>query len=423
MEILIINTLEKLGGAARAANRLFKGLNSIGVDAKMLVMYKETNDENVIDVSSLCEKDNILDKVINRVKDSKIRKSWKEYRYKSNAFISDIEKSALHKVIGKLNPDIYHLHWVSSGFVNFKELQRVNKPIVWTMHDCFPFTGICHYFEQCDKYKTECGNCPILRSNKEIDLSKRVFHQKKERYQDLDLHIVSPSRWLAEKAKESKLLGNRPIYVIPNGLDTDVFSPIQKKVAKEALKLDLKKKTILFGAVSSTSDERKGFAYLKKALEMLQNEYESNKVEVLIFGGTNDSLNTTYFDTLYLGNINNDLLLAIIYSAADVMVVPSLSENLSNIIMESLACATPVVGFNIGGNRDMINHKENGYLAEPCESEDLASGIKWCLENNSRNELSEKAREKVLKCFKSEIVAQEYKELYDSILCKNKLDD
>jgi glycosyltransferase involved in cell wall biosynthesis len=418
MDVLILNTFEKYGGAARAANRIYKGLQIMGIDAKMLVMYKETNDKNVIEVLTLYKKNNLFRKLLKKLTDNKIKRSWWRYKNKKNVFVSDLMGSALKNAISKLSPDIFHLNWVSSGFVNFKEFKRENKPIVWTIHDCFPFTGICHYFEDCDNYKTVCENCPILKSNIKNDLSAKVYRQKEERYKTLDIHIVSPSKWLAQKAKESTLLGNRPIYIIPNGLDTNVFSPVQKKIAKETLKLNVTKKTILFGAISSTTDERKGYKYLELALEKLKSDFNSGEIELLVFGANNRSLQETYFSTLFLGLINDDLLLAIAYSAADVMVVPSIQEAFGQTASEAMSCATPVVAFGGTGLSDIVDHKVNGYLAQPYEEEDLALGIKWCLENNNNQELSNKAREKALKVFNSEIVAQQYHDLYTLILTK-----
>jgi glycosyltransferase involved in cell wall biosynthesis len=418
INVLLINTFEKYGGAARAANRIYMGLQSIGIDSKMLVISKETCDKNVIEVSTLSKKNNLFRILLNKFNDKKIKRSWGRYKNKTNVFVSDIEKSSLKNAIGKLNPDIFHLVWVSSGFVNFQEFKHVNKPILWTMEDCFPFTGVCHYFEQCDKYRTECGSCPILKSNKKEDLSYKVFRQKAARYKTLDLYIVSPSKWLAEKAKESKLLCNRPVYVIPNCLDTNVFSPVQKNVAKEVLKLDGTKKTILFGAIFATIDERKGFTYLESALEKLQSAFKQDEIELLIFGASNYSQKKHYFRTLYLGQVNDDLLLKIAYSAADVMVVPSIQEAFGQTATEAISCATPVVAFDGTGLSDIVDHKVNGYLAKPFEAEDLALGMKWCLENNSNLELSVSARAKAVKVFDSEVVAQQYKDLYTSILNK-----
>ena len=327
-------------------------------------------------------------------------------------FLSDLRSMSCHGALQKLDYDIVHLNWINQRFLDLKELGKIKKPIVWTLHDSWAFTGICHLPYDCKNYESHCGACPMLGSKKEMDLAHEVFEKKFEVYNDLDLHIVTPSRWLGECAKLSALLGRFPVYVIPNCIDTDLYEPIDKADARKVLGLEADKKYLLFGAMHVMKDANKGFAYLQEALKQINNA----KVELLVYG-TNDDMQSYNLPipARSLGYINNDKIMALLYNAADVTIVPSLSENLSNTIMESLSCGTPVVAFNIGGNCDMIDHEQNGYLAAERDSEDLAKGIEWCLTNNADGILSKNARKKVLDNYSIDIVSKQYKELYESI--------
>jgi glycosyltransferase involved in cell wall biosynthesis len=228
-----------------------------------------------------------------------------------------------------------------------------------------------------------------------------------------NLTIVGLSRWITECAKQSKLLGDKRIVNIPNPRDTDRFKPIDERLARDILNLPKDKKLILFGAVNAINDPRKGFKELSHALKKLK----SKEVELIVFGSSEPQNPPDFcFAAHYLGHQHDDISLQILYNASEVVVVPSLQENLSNTIMESLSCGTPVVAFDVGGNSDMIEHQRNGYLAKPYDAIDLAYGIDWVLNNQSYAELSKNARDKVLKEFDSSIVVKKYISLYQEIL-------
>ena len=423
MKVLLCSTTDAGGGAAIAAHRLLNGLIDAGVDTHMLVKDRATTNKMVLSVYDYWDKNSVFIRLVRFVFEKLKRRSrfnkWNKYPNRQKVTVSDISFSNLRRSIFNLDFDILHLHWVEDEFVDFKDLQKLNKPIVWTLHGCFPFTGICHYF-LCDGFfKTRCGRCPVLNSDKQIDFSTELFDLKKKRYKYLDFHIVSPSKWLGEKAKESALLGKSPIFIIPNGIDTHNYSPVNRIIAQNALNISTGKKIILFGAVSALSDDRKGFKLLKDALLVLQSLYSIDEISLLIFGADKTDLSQELkIETTFLGNIAHDRLLVLAYSAADVLVVPSKHENLPNTIMESMSCGTPVTAFDIGGNGDMIDHKNNGYLAKPYDPVDLAEGIKWCLENNTNNQIGIKARNKVLENFAIEDIAMRYLDLYESILRK-----
>jgi len=278
------------------------------------------------------------------------------------------------------------------------------------------FTGGCHYDEECGAYVDSCGSCRVLGSSKDNDFSSYLLKRKLASYsKHKNLTIVGLSRWLASCAEQSRLFKKNKVVCLPNPIDTSVYLPLEKTVARELLRLPLDKKLILFGAMAATSDPRKGYKELCEALGLLN----SDDTELVVFGSSSPKIPDSFnFKIHYLGQLYDDATLRVLYSAADVMVVPSIQENLSNAIMESLACATPVVAFDVGGNGDMVEHKENGYLAKSFDTTDLAEGIEWILNAPNYEQLSANARNKVLLEFDSKVVSKKYMKLYQSVLEK-----
>ena len=416
MKVLFVNTSDGSGGASRAAVRIMRGVQKNRVESQMFVMYKGTGSNDVIPLTHFVPKNyfyQICDWIAKKVKNKWQHYKWSPYkRTKQNAYMSDLRSTRLHGALQKLDYDIVHLHWINQRFIGLGDLIKIHKPIIWTLHDSWPFTGICHLPYDCKNYKTHCSTCPMLGSKIEKDLAYEVFDKKREAYKDLDLHIVTPSKWLGDCAKQSALLGRFPVHVIPNCIDTELYQPINKIEARKRLGLEPNKIYLLFGAMQATTDKNKGFNLLLEALKIIS----STNIELIVYG-TNENLDKYAIPLQYrsIGYVHNDSTMALLYNAADVTIVPSLSENLSNTIMESLSCCTPVVAFNIGGNSDLIGHKQNGYLAKEKDSEDLAKGIEWCLVNNVDGAMSKNAREKVMNNYTIEIVSEQYKKLYESL--------
>jgi glycosyltransferase involved in cell wall biosynthesis len=298
--------------------------------------------------------------------------------------------------------------------IKIEDMARIKAHIVWSLHDMWAFTGGCHYDENCNAYENSCGNCKVLGGSKENDLSRKVFNRKQKTFSQIEnMTIVGLSKWLSDCANNSTLLKDKKHVNLHNPIDTAVFKPFDKEKARELWSLPQDKKLVLFGANSATSDPRKGFDELSNALHKLKNK----DIEFVVFGSSEPKQSQNFgFKTHYLGSLVDDVSLVTLYSAVDVMVVPSLQENLSNAIMESLACGTPVVGFEIGGNSDMIEHNINGYLAKPCDTNDLAYGIEWILHNDNYDKICYYAREKILREFDSVVVAKKYIELYEDVL-------
>lgn len=410
MKVLIVNTSDVQGGAARAAYRLYRSLLEAGVDSQMLVQKKSSDDFNVIGPTSKKEK------VLNLLRPHLDQLPVKFYKNRTKTLFSPswFGFSDIVDKIKEINPDIVHLHWICRGMIKIEDLIKIKKPIVWSLHDMWAFTGGCHYDEECRGYLDTCGKCKILGSQKIDDLSKKIFNRKRKIYEKIEnLTIVGLSSWLNDCSKNSVLLKDKRHINLPNPIDTNIFKPFDKEKSRELWGLSKNKKLILFGAIGATSDSRKGFHKLNEAFSKL----DGKDIEFVVFGSSKPQNAPDFkFKTHYLGHLHDDISLVTLYSAVDVMVVPSLQENLSNAIMESLSCATPVVAFNVGGNSDMIEHKKNGYLAKPFEPQDLADGIEWVLNCENYEELCQNAREKVLKEFDSRVVAKKYIELYEEIV-------
>jgi glycosyltransferase involved in cell wall biosynthesis len=284
------------------------------------------------------------------------------------------------------NADIIYIHWVMGGFFNLKsidQLARLGKPIVFFMHDMWTFTGGCHYSFTCEKYTTGCINCQVIPGEKRWDLSAKEFEKKLKLFKKYDnLYFSAPSRWLYECAKKALLTINKPVFYIPNILDSTVYKPFDKKIAKQILNIDKDETVIAFGAVSVTSPY-KGWSYLQKAIELLQDYMDIEKTTLLIFGKDGQEIaNGIKFKTKFMGYLKDEYSTVLVYNAADVFIAPSLAETFGYTIYEALSCGTPVVGFDTGGIRDLIKHKVNGYVAKYRDANDIAEGIKFCLENN-----------------------------------------
>jgi glycosyltransferase involved in cell wall biosynthesis len=418
IKVLSVNTSDRNGGAARAAYRIHCGVRSLDVDSRMFVKDKQSSDETVISLGEF-EPHNLFNSIYkyiqNKLKNKIQHYRWGKYPHVEDVFLSDLRTVSLHGAFRKLDFDLLHLHWVNLRFLNICELKKINKPIVWTLHDSWAFTGICHYTYDCEHYLHECGNCPFLHSENQHDLSRQIWIRKKKVYRNLNLHIVTPSQWLADCVAKSSLLKGFPLTVIPNGLDTKIYSPGDKKYACEKLGLDFSRKIILFGAINPNEDKNKGFSKLLEAIESLENR-GVEKVTLAVFGTDKPIDLSINIPIHYLGFLNTDESIIDAYRAADVMVVPSLSEVFGQTASEAMACGTPVVAFNCTGIKEVVDHKITGYLAESYSSEDLANGIVWCLENNTGCKLSNCAREKVLETYASEIVSNGYANLYNSLI-------
>lgn len=423
MKVLLLNTFDRTGGAAIACYRLMDALNANGVETKMLVRDKQTDNPNVVSINT-----NSWKKSIN-----KWHFLWERLIIflhngfsKQNLFRVSIANTgndiSQHPLVQEA--DIIHLHWINQGFLSLKgidKLAQLGKPLVWTMHDQWPYTGLCHYVDGCKNYTKHCHRCPQIKSKLYKDLSSLIFKRKKAFFQlNKSITLVGCSLWIAKHAKESAILGTATsITSIPNAINITQYQNYNSTSSfRKEFNLPKSPKLILFGACKAT-DKRKGVDFMVAACKQFLNYSISSEVAVVVFGSKSEELsNLMDVSVINVGYINSPEQMALLYNSVDLFLIPSLEDNLPNTIMEAMACGTPCVGFNTGGIPEMIDHKVNGYVANYKDAEDLANGIRWVLEDADYEQLSQNARKKVEEYYSEAVVAKQYKELYQKLLCR-----
>lgn len=422
MKVLLINTAERKGGAAVACRRLKEALAGIGVQVAMLVRDKQTEDPDVHVVAGgrLVRFSNFLRFAWERFVIWVINGFSRKQLFAVSAANTGRDISRSPEV---READVFHIHWVNQGFLSLKDIRRLvktGKPVVWTMHDMWAFTGICHYAGECGRYRQECGCCPQLRFPGKRDLSARNWRRKVRLFKDADIRFVGCSHWMAEMARESKLLENAVVTNIPNPIDIHLFEPKEKAFCREILGLPVDKRLLLFGA-DRLDDSRKGFVYLAEALQLLLEKYPDSihELEIVVFGGQkNDIASRLPYRVHHLGYVSNIEKIVQMYNAADAFIIPSLEDNLPNTIMESMACGTPVIGFDTGGIPEMVDHKVNGYVATSRDSSRLMQGIYWLLYKTDYAVLAAEARDKVVRTYAPDVVAKRYLRVYEGMIVK-----
>ncbi|MGL4993238.1 MAG: glycosyltransferase family 4 protein [Bacteroidales bacterium] len=414
-KIVIINSSESVGGAAIASRRLFGALRNEGVDASMIVRDKSGVNHNVHSLTN---------------------SSWDRFRNKftflyeraviflNNGFRKDKLFSvslansgiSIHNHPAILQADIIHLHWINQGMLSLREIGELialGKPIVWTLHDMWPITAICHHARSCKLNQTHCDKCPQLLGIGR-DISYYIFNKKQKLYSGSNIHFVACSEWLEGLAKKSALTKGCQVCSIPNPIDTNKFYPSDSNEDRARLGLPLDKRLILFGALNLT-DPRKGISYLIEALKIIAKK--RNDIELVVFGQVKQELRSLLpFNIHSMGYLSSESDIVALYNAVDLFVTPSLEENLPNTIMEAISCGTPCVGFRIGGIPEMISHMRSGYVADYCSSEDLARGIVITLDTDNYTNFSDESRNKAVTEYGESTVAKRYMELYESIL-------
>jgi len=372
--------------AARSALRLQNALINANIDSCIISLQGDKYP--ISGIRYLTKSSKLLARVDNKLQSLLTRNMIKKF----GLFSYPILGTNVAKLEEVKKADIIYIHWALEGFLNFnsiRQLARLNKPVIIFMHDMWSITGGCHYSFTCEKYRTGCGECQMFSTFKKNDLSTKEFKKKLRLYSKYNnLYFVSPSKWLYECAKRSLLTKDKPIFYIPNILDNSIYKPFDKNIAKHILNIEPTETVIAFGAVSVDSPY-KGWAYLQKALGILKQDKSFQEISVLIFGsGYNKQIAEAIpYKTRFMGILGDAYSTVMIFNAASVFIAPSLADNLPTIVQESLSCGTPVVGFDVGGIPDMIKHKENGYLAKYKNAEDIAEGIKFCLQNNVKGSM------------------------------------
>ncbi len=414
MRVVIVNTSEKVGGAAIAANRLMEALKKHGVSAKMIVRDRQTDKVSVVAVK---------------------RQSWRlalnflwergviflaNCLSRKNLFQIDIANTGtdITSMPDFQQADVVHLHWVNQGFLSLDDIDKIlhsGKKIVVTMHDQWYFTGVCHYSGDCLHYREHCHNCPLIRGGGcKKDLSWKVFSRKLSMYANADMTFVGCSQWIADLARTSALLQGKKVVSIPNAINMDVFHPQDKSKARQHLGLPTDKRLLLFGSQRIT-DERKGFRYLVEACEYIQRSHSewTDKIGIVVVGAKSETIEQMLpFPVFAVDYVSDEKSMVDIYNAVDLYVTPSLQDNLPNTIVESMACGVPCVGFQVGGIPEMIDHEQNGYVACYKDAADFAKGILWAL-GDHYSDLCSAAYQKAVSTYSEESVAEQYKAIYE----------
>lgn len=412
MRVLIINTSERIGGAAIAANRLMEALKRNGVKARMLVRDKQTDHLSVVPIATnwLLPLKFVWERAVIFLANGLRRK---------NLFQVDIANAGtdVTKLSEFKRADVVHLHWVNQGFLSLDDIDKImhyGKPVVITMHDQWYFTGICHYSDKCTKYREECRDCELMKKGILGDMAQKVFEKKLSIYKDVPLTFVGCSKWIADLARSSKLTEGKKVVNIPNAINTELFCPQDKAESRKRFGLPIDKKLLLFGSQRIT-DERKGFKFLADALNLIRqsNVTIANDIELVVVGGDSEKVQGAVpFKVIPVSYVSDASKMVALYNAVDVYVTPSLQDNLPNTIVEAMACGIPCVGFNVGGIPEMIDHKQNGYVAKYMDEKDFADGIVWTLTNDYEG-LSVNARSKAVATYGEAAVAAKYLEVYE----------
>lgn len=417
MRVLLVNTSEHTGGAAIAASRLMKALHSQGVEAEMLVSKRESENPKVHALPG-----KILQKI--RFVAERLGIVWANRGSRKNLFAIDpaTHGADITRLPQFQQADIIHLHWFNQGMLSLSDMQKIlqsGKPVVWTMHDMWAVTGVCHQAGACEGWLRGCGHCPLLRGGGGArDLSTQTYEKKRQVYNSAQMTLVACSDWLADIARRAPLLKGHPVHSIPNPIDTNFFVSKDKAKARQALGLPLDKKILLFVAYKAT-DPNKGIQYLRQALEQLH-ESDSTWTEQLALvpvGREASTLQDTFPCALFPQEyVSNEETMRKLYDAADVLLMPTLMDNLPNTVVEAMACATPCVAFRVGGLPQMVTPGVDGYLAKYKDATDLASGIKEVLNSPNYPAMAKAAREKAVSAYSEQVVAQRFIDLYERLL-------
>jgi glycosyltransferase involved in cell wall biosynthesis len=412
MKTMIVSSSDSIGGAPRAALRLHKALMAGGLESRMRVGIKKS------DLVSVDGPQTRAGKIMYSARRFLGQTLMRLQKTDDSIFHSPaILPSCLVDGINTSPADVINLHWVCDEFLSVEDIGRIRKPVVWTLHDMWAFSGAEHYGPDNSHARWQNGYTKDNRliGHKGFDIDRWVWNRKRRDWY-YPIQIVTPSRWLSECVKASYLMRKWPVAVIPNVLDCRQFQPWPKPLAREVLGLPSRAILVLFGAMEGGNNFIKGWDLLQPALARIASEL--NGVNCVIFGQSEPANPPNLgLPMHWMGHLSDDATLAMLYSAADVMVVPSRQEAFGQTGSEAQACGCPVVAFDCTGLQDIVEHRVTGYLATPYDSVDLANGIKWVIEKKDRYEtLSIAARERALRLWSPEVIIPRYKIIYESVL-------
>ncbi len=419
MRIIHLSSTDNKGGGARSVYRIHKRMLAEGVDSKMFVRSKSTNDKEVI---SYKKNSGFLQRLKLKLR-RKLKTGGLGYFHSDNSIHNGFSPavSPYGKTVVKQLPkaDIVTLNWVGN-FLDYRDIQNLPKKadkLVWRLSDMNPFTGGCYYDNYCGKFRTSCGSCPCIKSEDPYDISSQSLEIKQKVIQSLPkgfLHIIAQSQWIKDEIKSSVVFKNIPVTRIPNGVDTSIFKPSPNNELRDQLKIDKNNIVIAFIA-QSLDNPRKGREYFIKTLNALKDKTTA-PITVLAIGGSELSA-IEGIQILNISNISNNSELASMYSLADIYVISSVQDNLPNTVLEAMACGTPVCGFDIGGIPDVVKHGKSGFLAPLFNIDKLSDFIAQLIEDKSLlSKFSTKSREIIENEFSLDKQFENYMNYYNSLL-------
>jgi len=419
MKILHLSTDDFSGGASRAAYRLHMALLQNGMDSTMRVLSHQTANDKVIAGRG---PRTFTEKVKGRI--NKKLREFSERNWKTDNLIIHSFGQVSAGIVDEINSsdvDVVNLHWIIN-LLSIEDIGKINKPIVWTLHDMWAFCGGEHYANDDETSRFKVGYLPDNRPSGESgpDLNRKSWESKKKHWTNQQFNIVTPGHWMARCAKESVVFRDVPITVIPNPIETDhLWHPVPRKFARSVLGLQPNKKYILSGSAGG-SPHIKGEDLLKQAMNKVAVN-GSDSFELLIFGQYQPASHGDWpCKVHWLGPVRDDHVMSVVYSAADVMIVPSRQDNLPNTAVEAHACGVPVVAFNIGGLPDIVDHEQSGWLAPAFDIDSLAKGMLWVLSDPVRwKQLSNTARKKAEACFSPAVVVEQYLRIYEQAVVRS----
>jgi glycosyltransferase involved in cell wall biosynthesis len=405
MKVVHLSYSDSIGGAARAALRIHHAARGAGIDSSLMVNRAALADPTVIGPATAPGR--LLAKSRRILADP-----WRRLLKGGSPGLHS-PACIPSRWANRLNAsaaEVVHLHWINCEMMSIADIGRLTKPVVWTLHDMWAFCGAEHYtdgFRWREGYAA--ANRPAHESGFDLD---RWTWQRKQRHWQRPFQIVTPSRWLAGCVAQSALFANWPVAVIPNPIDTEVWRPVDKLLARQMLNLPPASPILVFGALGGDEDPRKGFDLLRDALQHLRGRIDG--LELVVFGQLAPTQQTSLgFPVRHTGYLHDDEKLRLLYSAADAVAVPSRLEAFGQTASEAHACGTPVVAFNTGGLADIVAHRQTGYLAKPFDVQDLAAGIEWVLgAKASGPDVGIAARERACRLWDSPVIARHYAELY-----------
>jgi glycosyltransferase involved in cell wall biosynthesis len=419
MKITHVSTSDLGHGAGISAYRLHDALRRIGQDSKMLVSQKQSSDT---DVSNVVPNSG-----------SKVERLKRRFEQKLELLLNRFGPQCVYGASTAHllhNPTInesdiinfHNLHWDVGNFsLQILPILGSRVPIVWTLHDMWAFTGHCIYSFDCERWKVGCGKCPALNSYMPlmVDTTALLYKIKQQIYQRTDLVVVAPSKWMQNVASQSPLFDGKRIFHIPYGVNQDIYRSVPKPLARQFLGIEPDKRVILFAA-SSRDDIRKGYQYFEESMLPLEYHLPGTLILSLGKGGVSNELKSK-FQVIEMGYLQNERLIASVYAAADLMILPTIADNLPNTVLESMACGTPVVGFDVGGVKDMIQHMQTGYIAKCKDVDDLTFGMKTLLQDQASLErIQRKCVEIIAQNFSYQLSARRYLEIYQKLLNESK---